>query len=321
MTGDAALSGISRRAAHKRFQVLGQDLIRYAALRYLWDKYPMDTGIALQAKRDHFCRQHQIATFAQLYELTKHMQDLNFNPHDIDRIYAATFEAYVGAASVENSCDRVYDWVYQVCKNYGEDTPPPPPGSAASTSLGPPNAYQQPMPNNLQYSPNAMVQMGHNFHQPPNNYGQMPRSVPGQQPGQSPVKQEPQEYHPSMPMLPPPGLVSGVSSSGGFVPPPGPAYYSQPGFRGAPIFQATASKVSGSLAALRQKATQLKRDVSFTETHTGPDHLRTWTCALLVDHVEVGVGTATSKQIAKDLAAQQALLRLGWLVMNISAIL
>ncbi|KZO92806.1 hypothetical protein CALVIDRAFT_601263 [Calocera viscosa TUFC12733] len=312
LTSEAALSGISRRAAHKRFQVLGQDLIRYAALRYLWDKYPMDTGVALLTKRDGFCRQSQLATFAQLYKLTTHMEALEFNPNDIDKVYASTFEAYVGAATTEMSVDRAYDWVYKVCKNYGEEATARNLGSTVTTSPMNPNVHHQPMNSNVAYSPTTHVQMGYNFEQPNNNYGPTSRQPPSHQPVQSPVKQELQEYHPSMPLLPPPGPPVGPPI-GQYAPSSGPSYYARPGFQGAPIFQATASKVSGSLAALRQKASQMRKEVSFTETHIGPDHQRQWTCALLVDHIEMGIGTASSKQIAKDLAAQQALLRLGWI--------
>ncbi|EJU00124.1 hypothetical protein DACRYDRAFT_117691 [Dacryopinax primogenitus] len=304
LSNEATMSGISRRAAHKRFQVLGQDLIKFAALRFLWDKYPMDTAIAVQKKRDMFCTNHQLAIFAKLYRLTTSLQSTGANITDVEKTYAGIFEAYVGAAIVEMSIDRVYDWVHRICKSYGQETEPSEQLRDNQPVMSPPPLPVPPsghLPNiSPRYPPGAMGTTGFNYnYPPPNAYG-------SPQPSRDPrIKQDPDEYHPSMPL---------ISSRPAYPSQPQPApYFQQPAYRQTPVFPATASKVSGSLAALRQKATQLKREVSFTDASTGPDHQKTWTCSLLVDHIEVGVGTASSKQVAKDIAAQQGLIYLGWI--------
>jgi len=319
LTGEATMSGISRRAAHKRFQVLGHDLIRFTALRFLWDKYPMDSGPAVQTKRDLFCRTHQLAVFAKLYRLTTEWRDYELSATDLEKSYASVFEAYVGAATIEMPINRVDEWVYRICKSYGDETPPVQETVLAAASMPPPPQPGPPLSSNSTFPPTALVQMGYNFQQPYHQYGQPPppREAPPPLPGHNNpnIKQEPQEYHPSMPMLPPRPHYHQQPPPPGMLPQMAPhlPYYAQPGYRQTPVFQTLMSKVSGSLAALRQKATQLKKEVSFTETAVGPDHQKQWTCALLVDHIEVGVGTASSKQVAKDMAAQQALVRLNWI--------
>jgi len=319
LNGEAMMSGVSRRSAHKRLQVLGQDLIKYTVLRFLWEKYPVDSGRALQTRRDIFCRPHQLAVFAKLYKLTTEWPDDEYDGNDVEKTYASIFEAYVGAATLEFSMDQVHKWVYGICKSYGDesnvtDVPEAAPPTPAPL---PTHAAHPPLFNNSGRPPTALMQMGYNFHQPYNAYGHMPQpnhpppALPGQ--NQVQIKQEPEEYHPSMPLLPPSQPYPQPHQMQ-YPQPSQMPYHAQPALHQAPILQAVAPKgSSGYLGALRQKATQLRKEVSFTESSSGPDHQKQWTCALLVDHVEVGVGTANAKQIAKDMAAQQALVRLGWI--------
>ncbi|KAJ8474516.1 hypothetical protein ONZ51_g7179 [Trametes cubensis] len=112
--------------------------------------------------------------------------------------------------------------------------------------------------------------------------GYMPSAPPFQ--GQPPMyPQPPQTYFPPAPPLPPPPL-----------PPSTP----QPHSAFLPLFNQTAQ--------------QRRLEVTYPAQFTGPPHAGRWTVQCVVNGIERGVGSGTSKQLAKEEAARQAYHAMGW---------
>ena len=62
---------------------------------------------------------------------------------------------------------------------------------------------------------------------------------------------------------------------------------------------------------LQEEIARLGRAISYVVVETqGPPHERTFTCAVLIDGKEAGTGTGSSKKVAEQAAAREALARL-----------
>ncbi|KAG5342030.1 hypothetical protein C0989_005710 [Termitomyces sp. Mn162] len=67
-----------------------------------------------------------------------------------------------------------------------------------------------------------------------------------------------------------------------------------------------------SLALVNQTAVQRGVNVTYGAEQTGPPHMPTWTVRCLMNGVEQGRGTGKSQKVAKEEAARQAWVRMGW---------
>jgi len=68
-----------------------------------------------------------------------------------------------------------------------------------------------------------------------------------------------------------------------------------------------------SLAAVNQAASQRHASINYVaDTMTGPPHAPTWTVHCLIDNVERGVGIGKNQKIAKEEAAKNAFITMGW---------
>ncbi|KAI9057724.1 hypothetical protein FKP32DRAFT_1583248 [Trametes sanguinea] len=98
--------------------------------------------------------------------------------------------------------------------------------------------------------------------------------------------------HPPPPGLPPPPAIP---------PPPLPAN---------PL--APAQPHSAFLPLFNQTAQQRRLEVQYPAQFSGPAHAGRWTVQCLVNGIEKGIGTGSSKQLAKEEAARQAYHAMGW---------
>ncbi|PIL31732.1 hypothetical protein GSI_06436 [Ganoderma sinense ZZ0214-1] len=75
---------------------------------------------------------------------------------------------------------------------------------------------------------------------------------------------------------------------------------------------APAQPQSAFLPLFNQTAQQRRLEVQYPAQFTGPAHAGRWTVQCLVNGMEKGVGTGSSKQLAKEEAARQAYYAMGW---------
>jgi ribonuclease-3 len=98
------------------------------------------------------------------------------------------------------------------------------------------------------------------------------------------------------------------------------ALYLEHGFEPirAPIVQAFAERLDYAVTShvdfkteLQEELARLGQTVSYEVLETaGPPHERRFTCAALIDHQRLGIGTGTSKKAAEQAAAREALERI-----------
>jgi dsRNA-specific ribonuclease len=129
--------------------------------------------------------------------------------------------------------------------------------------------------------------------------GEEPSSSIGSEPPESSLGSTSHMGSPPPPTTNPPPLPSGQ--------PPLPAYtppgHGQPG--PAPPAQVT-------LALVNQTATQRGISCNYTAEQTGPPHLPTWTVRCYMNGVEQGRGSGKSQKLAREEAARQAWVGMGW---------
>jgi len=66
------------------------------------------------------------------------------------------------------------------------------------------------------------------------------------------------------------------------------------------------------LRSVNQTANQRRLGVEYPAQFFGPPHAGRWTVRCMVNGIEKGQGTGSSKQLAKEEAAKQAFYALGW---------
>ncbi|KAI0361387.1 hypothetical protein OH77DRAFT_1545113 [Trametes cingulata] len=93
-------------------------------------------------------------------------------------------------------------------------------------------------------------------------------------------------------------------------PPPPPPAVPPPPLPHNPL--APASPHSAFLPLFNQTAQQRRLEVQYPAQFSGPAHAGRWTVQCIVNGIERGVGTGSSKQLAKEEAARQAYHAMGW---------
>jgi len=91
---------------------------------------------------------------------------------------------------------------------------------------------------------------------------------------------------------------------------PSPPSVSPNGNRSSPFFPPSSS--TNSLSSLNERATQLRKKITWDEESHGPQHAQQWRVKLMMDGKLISEGSADKKRNAKNVAAGRALATLGW---------
>ncbi|KAG6817954.1 hypothetical protein H0H87_012422 [Tephrocybe sp. NHM501043] len=124
---------------------------------------------------------------------------------------------------------------------------------------------------------------------PPHQWAPEASCIPPPQPAWNLAAQPPQPPQPSQPSSPPPPLPSEYLTT---------------------ISAPSSNLVT--LALVNQTAVQRGVTLEYSAGHVGPPHQPTWTVRCLVNGAEQGRGVGKSQKLAKEEAARQAWVRMGW---------
>ncbi|KAG7099637.1 hypothetical protein E1B28_001463 [Marasmius oreades] len=281
----------------ERLSLLGEHAMRMVVAHYIFSRYPSLTADGMKQKQEETLSNHNYRTWVNHYTQQYKLRLLaapGTDPLTNDEEMIQFFHTYVGAVYHKNGLKDVISWIWGLLEPYDPavnvDTPSQD-GGDSSTNAQPPSYQSQ-----QQYTPPFQPHQPHPgpapFFQP---HQSPPVSSPFFQPHQSPPGSsplfQPHQSHPgpSPPTEPAPPLPNGV-----------------------PTFLPNGVSSLITLGVVNQTAVQRGLVITYEPEAVGLAHSPIWTVRCMINGAERGRGQGKNQKVAKEEAARQAWVNMGW---------
>ncbi|KLO20751.1 hypothetical protein SCHPADRAFT_934565 [Schizopora paradoxa] len=279
---------------NERLSEVGEMALNLAVTNYLYHKQPTVEAIGMPAERCIILSTENYEKWTNHYALQKQLRydqkqnvDLN-SPQEIRTL----FNAYVGAVYEEHGMRAVGTWISRLID---PDYLPVNPDDTTPTSLPPQKDVfrQRKQSNHREVKRQKSEVLGTPAPESYSNNGVIPTP-----PNTTPPPMPAPIYAPGQ----------GVYSS------PAVNYYTlQPSLATyGPVLPSSQLKEVHYLPKFNEKCSQQKLPFEYTAENHGSPHDPRWIVKCMVKGVHKGTGQGSSKQVAKEAAAKQAFLNMGW---------
>lgn len=255
-----------------RLALLGKHVMKLVVTQHLFSQRPLLSADKMKEKQQEVLHIDNYRRWIQYYKL-RLISSPDISPLEDDAEAINFFDTYVGAVYFRNGIHQVIPWVLGLLNPYG------------SAAAGDTESSDQ---SNSETASNPPSYTSQQYNNGPNTFSPQPgpshSSYPHpQQPGFSAGPSPPAEPAPPLPAGgPPPSLPNGVSSL-------------------------------LTLAVVNQTVAQRGMVITYEPNPpVGPAHSPIWTVRCMINGIERGRGQGKSQKLAKEEAARQAWVNMGW---------